>query len=323
MERSLTSEEKICYHDAIETIAKCVHDRQASMKSTMDKIHDAVIALKNRYEKEIKAYEENGALVDLLPFDYLGPLKGTFYERAHTMILAFLWNPKTSGDYSKHFLKELLSKNPDTDIGGNFTIKNVISENTTVRSRQTQGKPDIVIEISDEKKKIIRKVVIENKCLALESKNQTCKYVEGNGKKICKECKTDWKGDKKKKKKKNNNNNWKCLGGNKADTIYIYVDYKGRKAECPRFENMDYNDIKDALEKARGVVLQKRCIGEGKSLDLFIQHYIRTLEYMGKEEIIVPYSELESRDTLSLVQFKYLSERISATKMEDDHDYSK
>lgn len=293
--------------DAIDTIAKSVNDRQKTLISAIAGISEAVVKLRKKYIEEIDKYKTNkGALVDLLPFDYLGPLKGTFYERAHTMIWAFLLNPDCSGPFSNIFLRMLLSDEK-------LNIEKVEAENTSVSSHQTQGKPDIAIDISGESQ--FKRVVIENKCLASESKNQTRKYVKGNSKKNCHKCEKLEECEKEK-------GMYPCLADDPG-TIYLFIDYKGRRADCPRYSNLNYHHIKEAIKSAREKALKNHAIGKGKSLDRLIEHYVKSLDSTGKERIVIRYSDLESKDRLSLVQYQYLTEQIHHQETDDLHEARK
>lgn len=287
--------------NAILDVSKIYHDRQEKLKNAIDALQVTTECVKTKYIKIIKEYAQNNPLIDLLPFDYLGPLKGTFYERAHTMILSFLLDPKCSGKYSKYFLNKILSKIGERDVT-NYDITEVSAE-ASLRTHNTSGMPDITMKLENNENKGEKglRIIIENKCMAAESKDQTPKYVRGDKSKRefpCQKC-----------IKNNKDRNPECEPH--SDTIYLFIDYKGREAKCPLFKSVNYYDIKISLEEAQresGDYLEK-----GKSLDLLIEHYIKSIENMGKGGGIVSYSDLgsdEKYDKLSLVQCKYLCSLI-------------
>lgn len=278
---------------AIMDISKNYQEWQDNLKISIEDVSKETSNERKNYRDEIKK-KHDGPLVDLLPFDYLGPLKGTFYERAHTMILAFLLDPKCAGKFSKIFLDKILCKAEITENIADYDIAEVLSEKA-LKTHNTSVIPDIKITLNNKVE-----IIIENKCMASESKDQTPKYVrEGKEKKRGFRCQVCIK-------QKGHNRIPGC-GEIIKDKIYLFLDYKGREAKCPLFKSVNYNDIKESLELAQhesGNYLKK-----GKSLDLLIVHYIESIKNMGKAGCIVSYSDLgadKENDKLSLVQCKYL-----------------
>lgn len=286
--------------NAILDVSKSYHDRQEKLKNAIDTLQVTTECVKTKYIKRIKKYAQNNPLIDLLPFDYLGPLKGTFYERAHTMILSFLLDPKYSGKYSKCFLNKILSK-----IERNVTNYDIteVSAEASLRTHNTSGMPDITIKLENNENKGENglRIIIENKCMATESKDQTPKYVRGDKNKKGFPCQKCIK----------NNIDRKPECEPHSDAIYLFIDYKGREAKCPLFKSVNYDDIKIALKNARCESWDY--LKKGKSLSLLIDHYIKSIENMGKDGGIVSYSDLESNEKigkLNLLQRKYLYDKI-------------
>ncbi len=284
--------------NAISDISNSYQDWQYKLNTAIEAVSKITSFEKNHYLEVIKNYD--GPRVDLLPFDYLGPLKGTFYERAHTMILSFLLDPRCTGEFSKTFLGKILCKAKVMEGVAYDDIVEVLSEKALNTSNKSVI-PDIKITLNNKVK-----IIIENKCMASESKDQTPKYVrEGKEKKKgfpCQQC----------IKQKGQNRKPICPHNEDIkDRIYLFIDYKGREAKCPLFKSINYNDIKISLEKA--LCNSTNYLKEGKSLYLLIEHYIKSIENMGKDGSVVSYSDLKSYEhigKLSLLQCKYLYDKI-------------
>lgn len=291
---------------AIDDISNKHSDMLKNMIKSIKAVNKTTLIEKNIYIREIDEYKKKRPLVDLLPFDYLGPLKGTFYERAHTMILAFLLNPKCSGEFAKQFLENIFILNK-IEIGerniSKYKITKVLTEQISLKTHNTGGMPDIVIKLKNEENNKLD-IIIENKCMATESRDQTPKYLrETKGKRIgfrCKDC----------IKQKNNDGTPLCNPENK---IFLFIDYKGHQATCRQFKSLNYYDIKKSLDKT--MTDRSEYLGQG-SLYSLIDHYSSTIDVMAKDECIVSYSDLESIKDMSLMQCKYLFDRINNQKPE-------
>ena len=261
---------------SIEDISNKYSDMLKNIKKSIEDVGDATISKKILYMEEINKFKDKKPLIDLLPFDYLGPLKGVFYERAHTMILAFLLDPKCSGRFAKHFLKIILNEIGERDIS-QYKITKVSTENTSLKTHDTGGMPDITIKLHS---KEYLDIIIENKCMANESRDQTPKYVRGNRRKgfKCKEC----------IKQKHEDSEHLCEES--ENEIYLFIDYKGRQATCPRFKSLNYDVIKKSLEQAMTDLLRLDYLRKDNTLYSLIYNYISTIDVMDKDESIVSYT---------------------------------
>lgn len=281
--------------NSIQDISNKYFDTLLYKQNSIETISNITLSEKKIFHEEINKYKASKPLVNLLPFDYLGPLKGTFYERAHTMILAFLLDPKCSGKFAGIFLQKILSEIGERNIR-KYSITKVFSESISLKSHDTSGMPDIEIELENNKE--LLRIIIENKCLAVESVDQTPKYMRGKRKISCKKC------------IKQKNEKPKPLCKKPKDKIGLFIDFKGRQASCHMFRSLNYDVIKESLQKAK-LELLVDLEEETLPLNQLIDNYIKTIKGMNRGENIVSYDDIGKIDNLSILQCKYLVDRIN------------
>jgi hypothetical protein len=260
--------------------------------------------------------KRGGAPLDLLEWDYLGPLQGYFRERAHTMILAYLLNPRYSGPYAKRFLLALLRRARKSDV--HETVRQQVSDAVAavkmngVRIEVDQEeplseerrKPDLILTITNHKAQL--RILVENKVWTAESDNQTPDYFRAasgtQGKRRtgyrCSRC----------TKQQREPRQPMCAPG--ENVIGLFLDFKGKKPLCPRFAPQHYAHLKEAMDQAafpaRNSTLGRIARDYGNSLRIMTESLSEPLKWQDVAQLTPRANEC----ALSLTQLSSLDRTV-------------
>ena len=277
-------------------------------------------------------------LVDAIPLDYFAPLRGRFYERAHTMMLGFFLDRRYTGAFAEKLLKcilfQVLSRGDCREFdrtlfrealaqmeGGSLSPSPPIIEGG-LGNRVNESLPDIKIMLKGTGPS--RFVIIENKVFALEGRDQTPKYVRGNNKTIRK---TDCRNCVRAQNNRSGNTHKKqsrdplCNNAIPSNLdIYIYLDLKAQLPSCARFALCDYEMLAAALKQAEDSLAQSPVSSRVKML---VSAYSQSVQNLCKRHEFtledLTLQTPEDFERLSLKKLLYLQQRIELLKKES-HD---
>jgi len=327
--RCMSDSKRIRILRHIDAISAAVQRQQEQKKTAIcdhvRNVASAVEKARTQARSAVDEYIKGGkSLVDVVPLDYFAPLRGTFYERAHTMMLGFFLDRPKVGDFATNLLMSILwqvlergncsefDKKLIDKTHAQMKIKALVPSSPIIEgglgNRGSGRLPDIKIAL--EGTETPRLVIIENKVFSPEGQDQTPKYVRATshktiGRRDCRNCIGA---------KNNPSRDPICEKNGTPSHLYIYLDLKAQLPSCSRFALCDYKMLGKAFKLA----------GESQGLvsphvKMLASAYHQTLEKLckGHEFTLDDLAPANPVDCFPLRKLLYLQKQIAGKESRD------
>jgi len=298
------------------------------LQNALKAVSDAWTSRRDYLVRELKEYSKgknNIPLTDLVETDFLGVFKGSFLERAHTMVLCHLMDLDVDPELSRTFMTSLLSaakkgatnsyiKENISVLLDRIDVRYEIQPEVTIKSSNCKIKPDIQVVFSKD-----RILVIENKVNSPEHDDQTAAYVREQEQSRLKHESSD--------KKLRLKDCMACMGRKKyrpqckgSTCVYLFLDRRGIKAQCPLYVSLNYVDIRKAIEDSVRSVWKSES-RPSSFQKLLVEGYLGTLKSMERMGPPLQPWEAAHPERLCLTALEYLnSRRLRKSRMRYNHE---